>query len=303
MMQLYGHLLAHSAAAPAVSSAATGMLSTAEEFCMSYLKHMGTRALSGLEAVLLAQNPSSVGESNGEDASDKIFHTSSKGLTEIRRVPRSFLTGQEKLLTTLSPQQLLLHKKVPAAGDSGGDDTDVDAITVQCSEGVSAVVSLLTRIEETVTARLEADTHRATLTAQSPPSSSGATSGSRTAASATQGAGKSTAAASAPTAKAAADYQGSEYLASELFLCCLSGFLQLSANTVSVTEEAISPAQYGVTMLQLQERLPSTALLRDGEKGAFPSWCCRIYLTSFLASRCRRTDFEAAQGISGGKQF
>jgi hypothetical protein len=309
---------------------------TVEEWCVIYLRHYGTRALPLLMELLCSPGRAAI---NG-------FHTNAAGEVEVRRV-----TAQ-----STAPPELTVHsivQQVAVKETHHGADTEGDALMAALTRGhslVAPILKLLNILDEGYMKRQAYELERQATTAAgvkaSHASAASTSSSSRNkAGTVTGGTTVNNVTATGGTTTPLQAYKGYEFIVSELFLRCLSGFLQLPHETVhtkgsgnpdvvqGTAMDTVSPAQYGLVMLQLQEGLPSTALLRDGKCACYVSFLpdvsqlrCTTVLRSFwLVSKhgvpllrvaafctttglcalrcfsCRRDDTETTQDISGGK--
>jgi hypothetical protein len=273
MLRLYAHVFD--------TSTKMEFRRTVEEWCVIYLRHYGTRALP-----LLLQRMCTP-----DRAAANGFHMNAAGEVEVRRATAQSITTPE----------LTVHSIVQQRADRGtlhGADTEAEpseALMAALTSGHSfapPVLKLLNILEEGYMKRLAYEAERqaasaADVKAAHASATSTSSSGRSKAGTAAGGTMNNVTATSGTTTPLQA-YKGYEYIASELFLRCLSGFLQLPSDTVDAVPvdtntaahtkgvgttsavdgaltDTVSPAQYGLVMLQLQEGLPSTALLRDGK--------------------------------------
>jgi hypothetical protein len=254
---------------------------TVEEWCVIYLRHYGTRALPLLLEVLCSRD---IAAANG-------FHTNAVGEVEVRRATAQSVAAPELTVHSLV-QQLAPTEALHGADTEAQSSEALMAALTSGHSTVAPVLKLLNILEEGYMKRQAYELERQAATAVKANATHARTtstsSSSRSNAGIVTGGTVSNATATSGIATPLQAYKGYEYIASELFLRCLSGFLQLPSDTVDATPvdtntaahtkgvgttsavdgaltDTVSPAQYGLVMLQLQEGLPGTPLLRDGK--------------------------------------
>lgn len=255
MLHLYSHLLS------ARSAASPQLFETVESFLVNLYKFGGSKMVSRAEHFLFDRLSRPAW----------VFHVTKQGLVEVRMAP-----GPAASVSSLS--QVLLAVK----GDDGENvkekkvNTDVEVALQTVKSRFVAVTSLLTIFEESIAARAAQMDVTGPIADSTTPSSSSSSAASGKKASTTSGSSEG-------------QSGGWEYLGSELFLRSLAGFLRLPMRTVHVEGSSSSGAAgkrgsdvdgqesekksvtqspdaalCGVVVLELQDKLPFVALLRDG---------------------------------------
>jgi hypothetical protein len=284
MLRLYAHVFD--------TSTKEEFWRTVEEWCVIYLRHYGTRALPVLLEVLCSPDRAAT---NG-------FHTNAALQVEVCRVIAQSVSAPELTVHSIVHQRAVKEALHGADTEAQASEALMAALTSGHST-VAPVLKLLSILEEGYMKRLAFEAERQTATAAevtaTHTSATSTSSSSRSKAGTAAGGTVNNVTATGGITTPLQAHKGYEYIASELFLRCLSGFLQLPQDTVDATPvdtntaahtkavgttsavdgaltDTVSPAQYGLVMLQLQEGLPSTALLRDGK--------CACYV--FISTRC-----------------
>jgi hypothetical protein len=268
MLRLYAHVCEH--------TTTEEFRRTVEEWCAIYLRHYGTRALPVLLEYLCG--PGRAG-TNG-------FHTNAAGEVEVRRITAQRIAPPELTVHSIVQQRAVRATLHGADSEAESSDALIAALTNGHSS-VASVLKLLNILEEGYMKRqaFELERQDATAVKANATTTSSSSSSSRSKAATPAAAGTvNNVTATGGTAQPQQAYKGYEYIASEVFLRCLSGFLQLPQDTVhtkgsgnphvedGALTDTVSPAQFGLVMLQLQEGLPSTALLRDGKCACYVSF-------------------------------
>lgn len=229
------------------------LFSTVESSCIVWFQYTGVKGLATMERQLFVTSGS---------LSATAFQITTEGLVEVRRVARA-----------RSDSDLRMKSNVTDNSDAGGSGADL----LRLYNTLPPVVHLLKKLEEAYNKKLA---HQKEKLALQSSSASVSTSGAANTATPSSSSGSS----SNGKVTAITDNCGYEYIASELFLRCLAGFLRLPSSDVGMDDENISgtsdagasaecntestssPAQYGVVIMLLQEQLPLPMLLRDGER-------------------------------------
>jgi hypothetical protein len=279
MLRLYAHVYEHT------TKEEFGR--TVEEWCVIYLRHYGTRALPLLLQLMCTPDRAAT---NG-------FHTNAVGEVEVRRATAQSIAAPELTVHSIVHQRAVKETLPSTEAESS------EALMAALSSGhstVAPILKLLNILEEGYVKRLAFEAERQAATAadvkatHANAASTSSSSRSKTATPTAAGTVNNVTATGGITTPLQA-YKGYEYTASELFLRCLSGFLQLPQDTVHTkgsgnphvedcaAVDTVSPAQYGLVMLQLQEGLPSAALLRDGKCACYVS-----FLPDVSQLRCSR---------------
>jgi hypothetical protein len=289
MLRLYAHVYEH--------NTTEEFRRTVEEWCVIYLRHYGTRALPLLMELLCSPGRAGI---NGFDAN-------AVGEVEVRRATAQGIAAPELTVHSIVHQRAVkepLHGADTEAEPNGA----LMAALISSHNTVAPILKLLNILDEGYMKRQAYELERQATTAvkANATTTSSSSSSSRNKAGIVTGGSVNNATATSGTAQPQQAYKGYEYIASELFLRCLSGFLRLPQDTVDATPvdtntaahtkgvgttsavdgaltDTVSPAQYGLVMLQLQEGLPSTALLRDGKCACYVS-----FLHDMSQLRCSR---------------
>lgn len=217
------------------TSASAQLLHTVEEICLSYFQYRGTKALSLLEQLALGDLAAHKGSLSGQTP---CFQLTLSGMVEVRMTPTV-----QGLAVGAADDVLNVHQLLQARSSSSDQATAsvTKVATAFIERNVEAVALIINKLEERYSVRLAALKERAERNHSE---------------------GKSSSTGSSTNAAAEGGY---EYLGSELFLRCLHGFLRIPDLPSGAAEDSeVSPLQWGVAMLKLQEGLPFTVLLRDG---------------------------------------
>ena len=258
ILQLYATILPYKSSEPVRGKVDAQFFDTVESFCVNFVKFVGTKMVFRVEHFLYTNLYSAA--TNRES-----FNITSQGLVEVRTMKT---IGQNTIsagpVSSISDSNERLE-------NLGGSNSELEVALNALQERLKAIVALLLVFEESITARA----------AQMDVTSSAPSSGANYKQPNTN---NNTDIAAAPNTY--------EYLASELFLRSLAGFLHLqvptltsdtdnslnnndptnktnsandpSAKSALVTSSSVDPAFYGAVVLALQEQLPFSALLRDG---------------------------------------
>ena len=268
MLQLYTTILPYKSTESVRGKVDAQFFDTVESFCVNFVKFVGAKMVFRVEHFLYTNlyNAATHRES---------FNVTSPGLVEVRTMKTN---GQNTISAgpVSSVSNVLGHVKALNSSERlenlGGSNSELEMALNALQERLRAIVALLLVFEESITARAA----QMDVTTTSAPS--------RGANIKQPNANNNTDIAAAPNTY--------EYLASELFLRSLAGFLHLqvppltsdtdnsqnnsdptnkmnsandqNAKSALVISPSVDPAYYGAVVLALQEQLPFSALLRDG---------------------------------------
>lgn len=265
----------YSLALSARAAVSPQLFESVESFLVNLFKFGGSKMVARVERFVY---------DTGVGRSAWAFSVTKQGLVEVRM-------ASEPVPSVSSMSQVLMAVKGDDREDEGKrPNAEIEVALQTVMSRLGAVTSLLLIFEESFTARhSQMDVTGAAEPSMDPPSSSS---------------GKKAAPASEEGASGQSGQSGgSEYLGSELFLRSLSSFLRLTpaqtgasasrgvvdksgAGEVSEALEknawqSPDPALSGAVVLELQEKLPFVALLRDGIS---PRSVCFCLLVLFIIS-------------------
>ena len=258
MLQLYATILPYKSTESLRGKVDAQFFDTVESFCVNFVKFVGTKMVFRVEHFLYTSlyNAATHRES---------FNITSQGLVEVRTMKT---IGQNTIsagpVSSISDSNERLE-------NLGGSNSELEVALNALQERLKAIVALLLVFEESITARAaQMDVTTTSASSRGANNRQTNTNNNKDITSATN------------------TY---EYLASELFLRSLAGFLHLpvpavtsdtdnsnssdptnemnsandsNAKSALVTSPSVDPAFYGAVVLALQEQLPFSALLRDG---------------------------------------
>lgn len=276
MLQLYNTLLPHQSTNNVRGKVDAQLFETVESFCVNLFKFVGTRMVCRVERFLYT-------DINLTAAQVNMFTITNQGLVEVRSIQSISSHGMNEGERVSSIADVLSQARHASDIETSSYNTGrnltsaLEGILHTLQDRLKAIVALLVLFEDSITARaaqMEVTTNTPTksnttaaTTANSVPSSSSTN--------------KQTTKTTTTTTTTTSTY---EYLASELFLRSLAGFLHLPAPAVDSSvglqgsnsvnnrtdiftdtfELSVDAALYGAVVLALQEQLPFSALLRDG---------------------------------------
>lgn len=296
MLRLYARLLP-----PARRQSVDAQLfDTVESFCVNFTRFGGAKLAPRLQ-VFLVDSTTQVSQSGWD------FSLTTQGLVEIRLVeglPGAVLHSDTHVGGVSLLSDVLHAAKIRSSSNNKKNNTSETAIEgvqevemslpLQTQQRLAAIVSLVLIFETSWAAKQNRmDVTTSTPTTTSPPAPA-------------SGSEKEPSESSTPAG-------GYELLASELFLLNLAGFLHLpplaGTNMEALGADAGDAALCGMVLLELQEKLPLQALLRDGELVCaflFPLpvffviyWSYTCILMVYYSSICRHANIAIVEIIRG----